>query len=291
MAKETKRAGHVLLSVLIALIATALITFGLLHLSASASLSSKNMHALAENVDVEEYLDKPTLVKLINNIIYRWTKASPSSSIYATEDTLSNFYDETRVRTFIGDVYNAIARSMKTGKELTLPTDDVLPLAEPLRQYVSGKIGREITGEECAEEIGKAINLKAAYPEIPHVVRLGLGIGALAFAAVLLIVLLLLRRENPSMGFLHAALAFALPALVMLIGSKGVESSWYSISNFPVDKWIEVFRKSIRVTGILCLIPVVICLILMVVLMFTYTAKPAKKTVVKQEESNDDLWY
>ena len=264
MATETKRAGRWLLSIVIAVVAAAMILYGITQIVLSASLSDKNMHALANELELEEYMDKPALVKTLNTVIYKWTNAFSSSSIYATEDTLSNFYDEAQVKDFIGDVFCKIATSLKTGKPLNVTTEEMVPLTETLRQYVSGKLGEEITTEQCAEELNNAVSLKKLNVPFPHLVRLGLGIALIVIAVALLAVMLFVRRENLFMGGFYLALSFGVPAIAHLIAAGALKASDFAISYFPVIRWVEYVRHGLKTSGIICLVLAVAGIALMI---------------------------
>lgn len=126
MAKENEHFGRWLLSVLIAIVAAALILYGAAQTALAASVSRRNTRAIAETVPLEEVLDRPTLLKTVNTVIYRWTNAFSGSSIYATEETLSEYYDESAVRDCLGNVYAAVGRSLKTGRPTAVTAEDLL---------------------------------------------------------------------------------------------------------------------------------------------------------------------
>lgn len=288
MAKENKRLGRWLLSVLIVIVAAACILYGVAQIALSSSLSSKNMHALADGMNVGEYMDRPMLVKTVNTVIYRWTKAFSSSSIYITEADLPAFCSEETVKECLGNLFTEIGKALKKGGSTSVTAQQLLPLMDPVRRYVGEKLGVTITDEMCMEELNKGVllgNLNGTYPKA---VRLGLGLALIGAAVLLLAVMLFLRRENLFVGGFYLALSCGLPGLVLIILSKTLTVTPAAIgAYFPGVQWLQIYKKCMSSTGLITLLAAVLGIGLMVA--YVIDKKRVQKLSARKRKEEDLL--
>ena len=288
MAKEKNHFGRWLLSVVIAVVAAALILYGVTQLALSSSLSRKNMRALAETVRIEEVADRPTLVRIVNTVIYKWTNAFSSSSIYATEATLPTYYDEAEVKDALGNVYAQVGRSLKTGKPTDITAKDLLPAMGRLRGCIGEKLGVQITDEMCLEELEGAVDVRSLNRTYPKIVRVWLGIILIAVAVLLLAVMLFVRRENLFMGGFYLTLSFGIPGVVLFISSLSLSTLPRALSSFlPEEAWLMIIKKCLRTTGAACFIAAALGVVLMIA--YLVDRRRVKKLTAHRRKEEDLL--
>lgn len=264
MAKESKRPVRWLVSVLIAIAAAAMILYGTAQAALADSLSAKRMRTLADGAQIGPYMDRPALVGAYNTVIYKWTNAFSSSSVYLTEQILDEYCGEEDIRRFIGELYATLGRTLKTGGTLRLTEENALSLIEPLRADLSAKLGTEITREMCLGELNAALEISDRAANYPRLVRLVPGLALIGAALLLLAVMLFVRRENLFMGGFYLALSFGIPGVALLIGSGTVPASAFRYPFFPAERWIGIFRASLRTFGTVCLVTAAAGVLLMI---------------------------
>lgn len=285
MAKENKRFGRWLFSVVAAIAAAVLILYGCVQISMYSSLSDKNMRLLADGADLETIADKDALSRAVNTVIYKWTNAFSTSSVYVTQNTVAGFFDEAKARDVLGTYYCAEAHTLKTGEPAAFETKDLLPLTETLRSRVSDMTGREIPEEAFAEELESAVRFTSA--QYPRLVRRGLGIIMIVIAVLLLGVMLFVRRENLFMGGFYLLFAAGVPAVICLVLSKLSLSGLFTIPDIPLAGWLTFLKNALHGTGLVCLIPAVIGLGLMIA--YQIDKKHVKQLVSNKRREDVDL--
>lgn len=264
MKQQPQQTRSILISVLITVISIALVFYGSIQLSLSASLSNKNMNALAQEVDLDNYLDKPVLAKILNTAIYKWSNAFAGSSLYINEQTVADQYRPEDVRQFLSRIFCNFARSLKGERLSALGAEDIMPLVEPLRLSMQEKLGVNISEETCIAEINAAVRSNGLLVSRPHIVRKGLGIAALVLTLILLLIMLFLRKENLFMGGLDLAVSFGIPALILMLIPFPFQLASAQAEGFPFELWLKILNKTIQRGWLLMLIPVAVGIIIMI---------------------------
>lgn len=180
------------LSIVLALISTAMIVYSSLTMALKDSFSKKNINRVCQQIDfLSTYGDIATDV--INVGIMHLTDSAYTENLYLTPERLNEFFNETTLRSFIVNKLYEFSEALTRGKDAYLSSAEIAELLKPIVVHIEDETGIIITDNMLIKEVSKAIggyelitmsNIQIIHPTIATVL-LVIGVILLLLSFVL----------------------------------------------------------------------------------------------------------
>lgn len=160
--KYTKRqekrlpAWRIALAIMLVIVATTLLIYGSVILTARAAFSKRIVTKVYNQVDLwKEYGD--TTTKVINIGIAHLTKVPYQPEAFVKKDQLRQILDLKAIKTFVVDKSYQLASAVISDEEAVLDSLELISLFLPIKTYVEKEYGVSLSEEAIRSEIAIAI--------------------------------------------------------------------------------------------------------------------------------------
>ena len=160
--KYTKRqekrlpAWRIAMAIILATVATTLLIYGSVILTARAAFSKRIVTKVYNQVDLwKEYGD--TTTKVMNIGIAHLTKVPYQPEAFVKKDQLRQILDLKAIKTFVVDKSYQLASAVINNEEAALDSAEIATLFSPVKTYVEKEYGVSLSEEAIRSEIAIAI--------------------------------------------------------------------------------------------------------------------------------------
>lgn len=160
--KDTKRqekrlpTWRIALAIVLVIVATALLIYGSVILTARAVFSKRIVQNVFSKVDLwGEYGE--TTTKALNIGISHLTNTPYQQNQYVDQNQLRQLLDLNAIKTFLIDKTYQMASAVVSDEEAVLDSSELVPLFLPVKEYVEKEYGVSLTEDAIRSEIAKAI--------------------------------------------------------------------------------------------------------------------------------------
>ena len=148
---------RVLLGIILAVVATGLLIYGSVTLTAKAAISKQMIEETVNGIDLmEEYGEDAT--KAINVGIMHLTNSAYTDHLYLDRSELRSYLDDQEIKRFIIQKVSEFSAVITSDTAAMLTAEEISPFLEKVRLHAEQETGLQITNEQVEAEIRKAID-------------------------------------------------------------------------------------------------------------------------------------
>lgn len=141
-----------LCSIVLAVLATVCMTWGVLTVSAGQAFSRKTVRATLNQVNLKtEYGEQAA--HLVNVAIKHFTGGLYMDNLYLTADTLMDCVDEQELREFLTGKFTEFGATLTGDFVAEINPEELLPLLSGVREHVQEVTGLRVTDEALVKEL------------------------------------------------------------------------------------------------------------------------------------------
>lgn len=259
---------RVLLGIILAVVATGLLIYGSVTLTAKAAISKQMIEETVNGIDLmEEYGEDAT--KAINVGIMHLTNSAYTDHLYLDRSELRSYLDDQEIKRFIIQKVSEFSAVITSDTAAMLTAEEISPFLEKVRLHAEQETGLQITNEQAEAEIRKAIDGDQMFSEY-QLIYPGRALLCIVLGAFLLLSLYLILWPKFGLSSILCAGSVVLICIV-LFATGSVITNYYDVSEVvntfgsgAFSFWVEKIADLFKRRGLLSLLGVVFPLGVMV---------------------------
>ncbi len=270
MKSDSISQGRRILTIFVAVMICLLIVFGTISLTLNEMFSKSMIKKTVSSLSLETIYGRYA-VDAVNVGIMHLTDSAYTDSLYLTQDTITDVFDERAVKEFFINKLSEFGRAIVVGTNAEWNAKELVPLFDGLRNHIKKEVNITLTDEDIIKEISLATGgenhvLDKSFKFISP----WLAVAALAFA--LLLIMFEYAASYPSVrnGSVVCIIALVAASMTILVISflaikLNVSAILEVLGGGIVQKWLGFLPVVLRRNALLILlgiIPLVVILCL-----------------------------
>lgn len=212
-----------LLSIVLVVLGTVCMTWGVLTVSAGQALSRKIVQATLNRINLQEEYGEEA-AHLVNVAIKHFTGGLYVDNLYLTAGTLMDCVDEKELREFLVNKFTEFGATLTGDSAAKISAEEMAPLLSGVREHVQKVTGISVSDELANKELSSMIGGRVLHASTTQILYPQRGVWLIVLGAVMFLGAFVISWPKILWGSIWMVIGFVISSLLVALLSNVVIS-------------------------------------------------------------------